>query len=897
MSSFWGPPPNTPIFNLANLDAEGLLDLNPFSASQDDLSITLSSSKAAASSSYAVSADLKASVNVMGIVGGSAAAHYEHSMALANSDGNVYVTMTRGRHGSYFRINTGDFADGYDFTPFLIGSELDETTVKAYVDYTQQAAKGTDERQYIDTLIFEKNRGKGQIDWSQRNVYGNIQLLTVMESIFALIRKQYDDFAGDQEIQQKLYCNMGALKSKIGCAVQDFYAHVGTHFVSKLKFANYAYGYGILHFDEKSGNTESQLGAAVSLSGSIPSKVGAEIGASASYAKQEGWAQYMKNLHIEAHMRPAVQGTDIITFADKIMTVLNDENKPLAVPNLNVPTTAKVELLEQPEVKKKSLGPPDSVFASYKEWKDYQEDLKKDKLEKSIKNAAKKVEENPLELELKNNAGISGVPLADTDRKTHSTKEVQSEPLGTVPAGNSANILRIDDMFVSGFETTPYEHVIPSLRTCKIVLPDREDQISTYPNVSRLLALTNIFRQLADYTNYVCNFTISNISKKFNSGISDFYDFFSAAGYDLMTKGISEGKDIDPEKFDKFAAGMYGHSDGSDMKQTQLYQALDNDVDRANYVKFLLHKDVIHLWRKAPGGYVPFIFDHGQLSFAALDRFDITYLNDKNYSDGGYKYRLIFKTTKKVDDVPEDISLFYQGLSQSPLYPIFRYEQKNNPRLLFLQVFGKNQIIYGKNGIIHPRWREVVQDTENFTFPILKDCFARPSADISEMLLADLLKQIQGFDVTEDIDNDHALYFPNRTQSRELRENYKVLVFKMAHGQRPLLYKPSSVVVPTKTHSLFHGGMADVSLSYAFTDLWNAIDRHMILGRAGQVVRVDDGAQTRIVGFRVLLPVDYSKIQGGYGSLLMGSSFGTNDLINSPTFDTAVINSIHGQKY
>ena len=87
-----------PSLTLANLDAEGLLDLNPFSASQDDLSITMSSSKAAASSSYAVSADLKASVNVMGIVGGSAAAHYEHSMALANSDGNVYVTMTRGRH-------------------------------------------------------------------------------------------------------------------------------------------------------------------------------------------------------------------------------------------------------------------------------------------------------------------------------------------------------------------------------------------------------------------------------------------------------------------------------------------------------------------------------------------------------------------------------------------------------------------------------------------------------------------------------------------------------------------------------------------------------------------------------------------------------------------------------
>ncbi|NIW39162.1 MAG: hypothetical protein GWN27_01245, partial [candidate division Zixibacteria bacterium] len=34
---------------------------------------------------------------------------------------------------------------------------------------------------------------------------------------------------------------------------------------------------------------------------------------------------------------------------------------------------------EVPDVKKKKVGPPDSVFASYKEWKEYQEDKKKDK--------------------------------------------------------------------------------------------------------------------------------------------------------------------------------------------------------------------------------------------------------------------------------------------------------------------------------------------------------------------------------------------------------------------------------------------------------------------------------------------------------------------------------------
>ena len=58
---------------------------------------------------------------------------------------------------------------------------------------------------------------------------------------------------------------------------------------------------------------------------------------------------------------------------------------------------------------------------------------------------------------------------------------------------------------------------------------------------------------------------------------------------------------------------------------------------------------------------------------------------------------------------------------------------------------------------------------------------------------------------------------------------------------------------------------------------------------------VKDGRKRRVNGgLHVLLPIDYSKITGGYGSLLLGNSYGqTIDYINSPTYDAGVITSMH----
>ena len=387
---------NTPVFNLKLMDDDSLLDLNAQSAGNDDIATIMTSNKNATSFSYTQSLDTKTSANFAGLIGLGAAVHSDHSKALANSDGSIYVAMSRGRHGSYFEIQTEDLTSGLDLTPYLIGTELKESEIKEYVDYTEADA-GSDQGTYIDALVFGKNRGYGQIDWGLRNVYGNVQLLTEMERLFSLLLEQYDEFEGNETVQNLLYANMLSLKQKIGHAVQDFYKHVGSHFVSRLSFINYAYGYGTLQFDESAGNQEGQFGVAVSLGGGIPSKVSAESSTSASFAQKSGWANAMKNLTIEAHSRPS--GLDVGSFASDIRAMLNNESGALSVPDLAMPTVAKIEVLDTPDIKKKSTTPPDSVFSNYKDWKEYQKDLKaKTNVDGTIKKENEELKKKGIEI-------------------------------------------------------------------------------------------------------------------------------------------------------------------------------------------------------------------------------------------------------------------------------------------------------------------------------------------------------------------------------------------------------------------------------------------------------------------------------------------------------------------
>ena len=878
---------NIPIFNLQLLDKASLLDLNAQSASEDDLAITMTSNKNATSTSSTFAAEASASANFGGLIGASASAKYGHAQSLANSDGNVYVSMGRGKHGSYYQINTQDLASGIDFTPYLNGNELTDDEIKQYVDYEQVTVK---QKTYISKLRFGGADGSGLIAWSEQNYYGNIRLITEMERIFALLREQYDRFEKEASIQNIIYTNMIIAKEKIGDAVKDFYAHVGTHFVSKLEFANYASGYGTLQFDETSSNEQSSYGAAVSLNGGIPSKFSGSAGASVSYARSNGWSQAMSGLHVEAHSRPSgVVSVD--GFADEIMKMLTDNSKPLNVPNLTMPPSPKVTLGKVPELKKKrSTSPPESVFSSYADWKEYQADKKKAaKTDEGVRTAEQQVKEEGLKsLE----ASPKKTPLPNRKLYREFVRRLGSRPsehkrsYGVDGEGRS-NILRIDDMYVNGFETTPYESVIPSLRTNKIVLPKRTGEAGNYPNAYKLIMVINLFSQLADYVGFVSKFSVSNISADFCSAVLTFVDSFTDKSYEKIAAHMSAGKDIDAELLSDFAHAMYGDAEGAGgAEASELYRFLGRDIDRYNHVKYLLRPDIASLWRDAPGGYAPFYFGaDSSIRFAGLNRIGTLFADSPStQKQQAYKSKMEFDLTMRVDDLPNDIGKLYEGRAESPFYPIFRYENKLEPKFLFMQCAGKAQIIYSRSGIIHPFWKYEGLIFDRFV-PLKNGDIGTDRIEPMDASIVDaLMGTIEGFGLDE-INRDYALYFPNKTQTKELRERSRVLQLRTSPFK-------DFVVRYGSYHNTFEGSMG-YGWGYAYHDVWSLVVEDNLGNSSGSVVKVADGAQLRVTGFPVLLPIDYTRISGGYGSMVMGRSFGAHDVIQSPTLDSAIVTSMN----
>lgn len=892
---------NTPIFNLKNLDEKGLLDLNKQSASQDDLCIKMTSNKTAATTSSKVSYTAKAACNFGGIIAASGSFHNDQSLSMANSDGNVYVSMQRGKSGSYYQINTKDLASGIDLTPYLIGTRLTDKEMEQYISYKEMRFG---KQKYVSEITFGGYEGSGLMDWGLRNMYGNFQLLTRMEELFAHIVDQYSQFKDNKEIKKILWDHLNNLKyKKINHVIRDFYAHVGTHFVNKLYFSSYAYGYGTLKFSETAGNEETRYGAALSLNGSIDKEIGLEAGGDVSFARKKGWASSMKNLTIEAHSRPA-DVVDIGKFASDIKGILSDEGKELSVPTLSVPESPKVELLDKPKVEEKKLGPPDCVFSSYDDWKKYQAEIKKD--EKGNNKNTEKINEAKKDLETKG----SGLILEKDPEEPESSIEAQQQYRELLhelnllhekrnqrpqPASDD-NVLRIEDMFVSGFESTEYEAVIPSLRVNKLVLPDWKEEIDAYPNISKLFLVINLFQQAADYMEYISNFSVSNVSKEFASKVQSFTDQFAEGSNIIITTWMSKGNDIPTSILNTLG------DDWFENKGSKLYIVL-GDSDWVGYVKYILKPEVMHLWRDAPGGYAPFFFEKSfKPAFVELEQ--VVAIKEEGYPIH-CNCRINYDFSKALPEMPDDISEFYHGRTESPLYPVFRYEHKNEAKFVFMQMAGRYQLIYGRNGVIHPLTTYCAGDTtgpvdlnKNTLSNMVPDLMiiegrqytidAIPTMDKTITNL--LMPIVEGFKIDK-INREYALYFPDKTQTKELWEKSRVLIMDDYNSDKEIKseHSPRQYFYPDgKTSS-------DRCVYYNFSNLYYSVIQQFE-DKSGYVVKVEDGSKRMLhfnEKFPLLMPIDYSKISSENGSLLMGSSFGASNLIDSSTYNVAATTSIH----
>ncbi len=750
----------SPIFDIGLLAKHNLLDKNTSSSTMAATEIRLLSNKEASEKSGAEAYNFSASGSYGGFKA-STAYSQENKRQETTSSGSVEVAMSYNNYGAYIQLLTADFAGPYDYTPYLMGGKLEESEVKRYVDYVEKSA-GTSEDTYISAL---KIKNGGQLPREDANVYGNIQLLGEMLKIFDLLKFQHDKYQGNEDLKKTIIANMRTLKEHITKAIKLFYASHGDAFVTHVNLMNYGLGMGTLMFDTASGTTEDIYHAAASASYSGLSGGGgasADVGA----ARKMGWATAFKNAQVKAVSKPTGV-IDPTSWARSIFDILRDESKPIEVPPLNITTLAKLELPAPVGPRKDLDDPPDSVFQSYDDWLKYVENKKaRPKQEQEqAQNAEKQIKEQGVQKALAGNGMQIGPELYDNfiwELWSLNSRRPQTDVI------ENTNIVRVDDMFVSYFKTTPYDHVIPWLRP-NLDIPGEEEKLAGFPNISKLLLAIHHVGALETYIRFLGNLAVSRVNPDMAEQFSNFSKQFESDGFLLIGEHLNQGKDVADKLRASFGVKMFG----TNCEAGALYDSLGQSVDYCRYISFLLDPGVVTLWKDAPGGYMPLAWWDGRLSFA-----DLVAYRKLEYETGSWpgpewiRHNYLWYEFRPYDDPSKNPLAFYGEFNttlKTPWFAIFQYRQKETPNLLFLERSGASQIVHGNDYVAHvnpdhyraDEWFNKMNPmfgarmTKDFI-----DVLAKPNNSLLNSAL------IQGY----------SLYFPRATQSRDLHEKFRMLV-------------------------------------------------------------------------------------------------------------------------
>ena len=139
------------------------------------------------------------------------------------------------------------------------------------------------------------------------------------------------------------------------------------------------------------------------------------------------------------------------------------------------------------------------------------------------------------------------------------------------------------------------------------------------------------------------------------------------------------------------------------------------------------------------------------------------------------------------------------------------------------------------------------------------------------------------------IDRAHAIFI-KEGESRQQRERDRVLLLGDYNSDASIAFHASKecpVPRPDKSASPY-------LTNYQFANLAQSL-LAQFTAATGYLVEIESGKK-RLLGasekFPLLLPIGYSRIAADSGTLLMGSDFGADDLIGSPTYDAAVLLSV-----
>ncbi|MCX8027019.1 MAG: hypothetical protein N3A62_04075 [Thermodesulfovibrionales bacterium] len=704
-----------PIFDIALLDKDSLLDKNLRTASQAKSEITLSSKMNANQESGSFSESAKASFGTA-FFKASVAQSYSSGYQNTNSTGAVSLTMSQNQTGAYIKIITDSLGDYYDFTPYLIGSKLDNDTVNLYVNFVRTPIPNK-QAQYISQVNIKNN---GTLT-DMLNVYGNMQLLKAMIEGFSELKKTYITYQNDtsvsSDIKNTMYQNMLKLRNSINYAIKKFYKTNGDSFVSYVELMNYAFGRGVLNFGSQSGISTWQWG--VSASASYQGAVfGGGGSATVQQARQSGWASAFKNSSVTAVSFPAGV-VDTTAWATQIQTMLSQE-QPINVPSLNLPQLATITLPDPIGPVKQSDGPPDSCFKSYDDWKKYKEDMRNqgganqdaqqaNNLQNNVdqqmqQNPQQNVVENLMHDAAANNPNNPALYRAYKNELTN-LKEMKKERLKNKKAGDS-NIVRIDNLFVSGFKVTSYDSVLPLLRP-DLSIPGESQVMSGYPNVIKLSYVMSLLGDLDNYLRFLSIYSVSGVTKDMSNQFSSFYNQFVNDANDLINVQISAGHDIPNDILSSFSTTKFGTD--TDRSQSDLNSAFLGDTNAVQYVIDLMRGDKIKVWRNAPGGYLPFTWSKTETIVtnyysqgAGYYSNNVSYMFDVDPPETWQYYSQYTLNPIGFYDITKT-NYSWAKSYKTPWYPVYKYRPGVSSSLLFLQNLGPYQLVIGEDSVIKAR--------------------------------------------------------------------------------------------------------------------------------------------------------------------------------------------------
>ena len=749
-----------PIFDLARLKEDNWLNVDT-TRSQQVTALKITTNKNASTESSQATIDGSASGSYAGF---KAAAAYHQANAWKNthSDGTVSVQMVSANTNNIVSILSSGFSGTDNLTPYLIGTQLTDAQLRGYVSTTESAPSDVcGGKPHIASLTVSRYK------LADGEPYANIQLLSRMESVFDDLRAQHE-LCADKAIQTQLIRHMTTLRSKIESAVADFYAFNGDAFVSQTTSMNQGIGKGQLSFDNSDGNTEAQYGASLAAEYQAAA-FGAGAAGSFKYYKQNGWAKAVHNVQVSAESWPAGVA-DTTAWATSLNVMLKDQSSALVPPLGGLPKDPEVKLPTPVGPKKeKQEGPPDSVFASYDEWKQYQQDKKAAKDEEELARAKKRVEEQSLIVEdnallLQASQGGGTDAYLQLIAELDDLKQRADSPQGPLQASDG-NLVRFDKMFVNGFETLPYDAVIPQLRP-NLDIPGLDKTVGSFPNMMEALLVSEKLGQLDSYLGFLANVSVSNVTPAMSTRYHQFFLQASARAYDLVNLALSQGTDLTPAVLAGYKKAMLGTAAAK--TDSELYKNLQ-DIDYYNYVVgTLLDPARGKAWIVAPGGYLPMRWNPD--GSGGMQLVTWTALSQER---GGHRGKEGVVAVDFSNPNADPLTLYRSGMKtlQTPWYPVYVFNLSQAPSLVFVQHFGAYQAIYG------PRWVTRPFDGDTPVTPSLVSKWQ----DYQPLGRKDMRTVMTSADndFLPHLDWDYSVYFPNASNDPARLQKYNAPTIKL----------------------------------------------------------------------------------------------------------------------